>query len=342
MLNRMSFHDGWNYISRLTCVKVWNGLKILVGFFCSRVLKRPVMFGLPLSLTIEPTTACNLRCPECPSGLRSFTRPTGKMNFDLYKKIIDEQFRTLTYLILYFQGEPYLHPDFTRMIRYASNKNIYTATSTNAHFLNDENCQKTIESGLGRIIISLDGTDQASYEKYRIGGEFEKVLAGTKNLVKWREKNNSKTPFIIIQFLVFQHNEHQVDKVKELSKTAGADDVWIKTAQIYDFQEGSDLLPQNSRFSRYRAQQDGKYRTNNRLFNHCWKMWHSSVISWDGITGPCCFDKDIKYRFGDVSKESFNDIWYNDAYNNFRKHILNQRGEIDICQNCTEGTRIWI
>lgn len=339
---KMSLMDGWNYTSSLNMMKVWNGMKILAGFFLSRILKRPVMLGYPISLTIEPTTACNLKCPECPSGLRSFTRPTGKMDYALYKKIIDEQYQTLTYLILYFQGEPYLHPDFTRMIKYASIRNIYTATSTNAHFLNDENCLKTVESGLGRIIISLDGTDQPTYEKYRIGGEFEKVLDGTRNLVKWRKKVNSKKPFIILQFLVFKHNEHLVDKVKELGKSVGVDDVWIKTAQIYDFEEGSNLLPQNEQLSRYFAQDDGGYRIKNRLFNHCWKMWHSSVISWDGIVGPCCFDKDMNYRFGDISKEPFDKIWYNEAYYDFRKQILNQRGKTDICQNCTEGTRIWI
>ena len=180
--------DWWNIVSRLSLARILNVSKILFGFILSRLLKKPIMIGAPVSLTLEPTTACNLKCPECPSGLNSFTRPTGKMDIDLFKKIIDEQYSTLTYLLLYFQGEPYLHPAFTNMIKYASQKNIYTATSTNAHFLTEENCRKTIESGLDRIIISIDGIDQMTYQQYRIDGHLEKVIEGTRTLLKWRKK----------------------------------------------------------------------------------------------------------------------------------------------------------
>jgi MoaA/NifB/PqqE/SkfB family radical SAM enzyme len=80
--------------------------------------------------------------------LRSFTRPTGMLQDDLFKKTIDELHQKLLYLIFYFQGEPYLHPRFLELAQYASSKGIYTATSTNAHYLNDENARKTVESGL--------------------------------------------------------------------------------------------------------------------------------------------------------------------------------------------------
>ena len=82
------------------------------------------------------------------------------------------------YLIFYFQGEPYLNPDFLDMVKYASGKKIYTATSTNAHYLNDANARRTIESGLDRLIISIDGTTQETYQQYRVGGHLNKVLEG--------------------------------------------------------------------------------------------------------------------------------------------------------------------
>jgi MoaA/NifB/PqqE/SkfB family radical SAM enzyme len=132
-----------------------------------------------VSLAIEPTTSCNLRCPQCPSGLRSFTRETGIINEDFFKTTIDALYKELFYLTFYFQGEPYLHPDFTKMVAYASAKGIYTATSTNAHFLSNENAKKTVESGLDRLIISIDGATQEAYESYRIGGSLDKVLEGT-------------------------------------------------------------------------------------------------------------------------------------------------------------------
>jgi radical SAM protein with 4Fe4S-binding SPASM domain len=70
-------------------------------------------------------------------------------------------------------------------------------------------------------------------------------------------------------------------------------------------------------------------------------MWSGCVITWDGLVVPCCFDKDAKHRFGDLKNESFKKIWQSDHYNNFRNAILRSRGEIDICKNCSEGTKVW-
>src|SRR5690606_23911827 len=121
-----------------------------------------------------------LRCPECPSGLRAFSRKQGNLKKDFFKKTIDQLYKKTFYLTFYFQGEPFINPDFLEMVKYANDKKIYTATSTNAHFLNDENAKRTVESGLDRLIISIDGTTQEVYENYRRGGKLEKVLEGTK------------------------------------------------------------------------------------------------------------------------------------------------------------------
>ena len=186
-MNR-NLNDGLNFISKATPKKVINALRILASYYYSRFTKNAVIKGLPISISFEPTTSCNLRCPECPSGLRSFTRPTGMLQEDLFKKTIDELHNTLWYLIFYFQGEPYLNVSFLEMVKYASSKNIYTATSTNAHYLTEENAKKTIESGLDRLIISIDGTTQETYEQYRVGGQLNKVIEGTKNIIKWKRE----------------------------------------------------------------------------------------------------------------------------------------------------------
>src|SRR5574339_29418 len=120
--------------------------------------------------------------------------------------------------MFYFQGEPYLNTDFLDMVKYSSSKKIYTATSTNAHYLNDDNAKRTIESGLDRLIISIDGTTQDVYQQYRVGGNLEKVLDGTRNVVKWKKETKSKTPFIVFQFLVVKPNEHQVEDVRNLAR----------------------------------------------------------------------------------------------------------------------------
>ncbi|HLY70202.1 MAG TPA: radical SAM protein, partial [Puia sp.] len=191
-----NLNDSINLLSKLTPRRAWNGTKVLCSYYISKWTKKPVQWGYPVSVSVEPTTSCNLRCPECPSGLRAFTRPTGMLEKNFFRDTIDQVYKDLLYLIFYFQGEPYLNPEFLEMVRYASKKGIYTATSTNAHYLNDTNAKKTVESGLDRLIISIDGTSQEVYEQYRIGGNLEKVLAGTRNIVRWKKELKSKTPFV--------------------------------------------------------------------------------------------------------------------------------------------------
>lgn len=339
-MNR-NFFDGINLASKLSPLRVANAARVLGSFYFSHWTGKPAHRGMPLSISFEPTTSCNLRCPECPSGLRSFSRPTGMLDSSLFKKTIDELESTLLYLIFYFQGEPYLHKDFLNLVSYASSKKIYTATSTNAHYLDDETARKTVESGLDRLIISIDGTTQEVYEQYRIGGKLEKVLEGTRNLVSWKKKLRSRTPHTIFQFLVVRPNEHQVNDLKSIAAQIGVDEIAFKTAQVYDFEHGNDLIPLNEKYSRYKQLPDGKYSIKNSLLNRCWKMWHSCVITWDGTVVPCCFDKDATHKMGSLKENTFSEIWSNDTYTEFRKQLLRSRSEIEICKNCTEGTRVW-
>lgn len=326
---------------KITPRKIWNATKVLSSYYLSRLLQKPIQWGVPFSISIEPTTACNLRCPECPSGLRAFSRPTGNLRSDFFRKTIDDLHRDLSILIFYFQGEPYINPDFLDMVQYASQRGIYTITSTNGHFLNEENARKTIESGLDRLIISVDGSTQEVYEQYRKSGKLEVVLQGARNVVKWKKELKSKTPHLIFQFLVVRPNEHQIPEIYKLAEEIGIDEVRLKTAQIYDYAQGNPLIPNQDRYSRYRKQADGSYRIKNQLLNHCWKLWHACVITWDGVVVPCCFDKDAQHRMGNLQEQSLRELWQQEPYREFRKQLLKGRDKIDICTNCTEGCKIW-
>lgn len=323
-----------------TFTRAYNAFKLYLSYTISRLLKRPWIKGLPISIAYEPTTSCNLRCPECPSGLRSFSRPTGNANLNEFKKLIDQVKDHVIYLTMYFQGEPYINPDFFKMIYYASKANMFTATSTNAHFLDEENCKKTIRSGLNKIIISLDGITEESYKVYRVGGELKKVKQGVKNLVAMKSKLNSETPFIIIQTIAFSHNENELDEIRALKDQWGVDDVVIKTAQVYQ-PEQSSLLPTDPSLSRYQFK-DGKYVIEQELPNYCWRLWSSPVVTQDGQMIPCCFDKDGEHSMGKPVKEgSLEEVWNNEKYNDFRSQLFRDRKSIDICKNCSEGVKVW-
>lgn len=336
-----SFRKARLLIQTLSLRKIGNFLILWMSFHYSRLLGKARHWGKPAKIGFEPTTHCNLRCPECPSGLRSFTRPTGMGDLDLFKSTIDQLHKDLIYLLLYFQGEPYLNPDFLKMAAYAREKGIYSASSSNGHYLSPTKAEETVKSGLSELIISIDGTTQETYASYRIGGNLEKVKQGVRNLVEARNEAGSLHPFIIIQFLVVKPNEHQIEDVKKMGEELGVDEVVFKTAQIYDFEQGNELIPTQDQYSRYKKGKDGTYTIKNALSNQCWKLWHGAEITWDGKVLPCCFDKDAQYEMGSLQTETFSSIWRNPAYDSFRGNLLKSREEIDICKNCSEGTKVW-
>ena len=329
------------YLRILTIKKIINYLKLVVSFFISDILKKTIHWGMPSGISIEPTNNCNLFCKECPTGTQTLTRKKGNINIETFKKSIDELYSYLINIILYFQGEPYLNKLLFEMISYANSKNTYTITSTNAHFLDKNNSIKTIKSGLNELIISIDGTSQKIYESYRVGGDLEKVIQASKNIIEAKRELKANRPFVVFQFLVLKTNEHQISEIKRLAKKLGVDKLQLKSAQIYDFENNSSLIPRINKYSRYKKNKNGNYSIKSKLKNRCWRMWTNPVITISGDVIPCCFDKDAKYVMGNINKNSFKEIWQSKNYIDFRKRILKSRRSIEMCKNCTEGLKYW-
>jgi radical SAM protein with 4Fe4S-binding SPASM domain len=141
--------------------------------------------------------------------------------------------------------------------------------------------------------------------------------------------------------LVVKPNEHQIPEIYKLAKEIGIDEVKLKTAQVYDYENGNELIPTIDKYSRYRDNGDGTFSIKNTLLNHCWKLWHACVITWDGLVVPCCFDKDATHQLGDLKNKDFKHIWQDGPYQQFRSQLLKGRDKIDICTNCTEGCDVW-
>lgn len=337
----MNWADQTQIIRRITPKRMWNLILLRFSYFFAKRFKWITVKGLPYAASIEPTTACNLGCPECPSGLKQFTRPTGKLDLELHEQMLDELGSQLFYINYYFQGEPFLHPSFLTLIKAANRRNIYTATSTNAHFINEAKAEEIVTSGMDRIIVSIDGLTQETYEQYRRKGQLEKVIKGTKALISAKKKLKSQTPTIIFQFLVVKPNEHEVHDVFKLGKELGVDEVRLKTAQLYDYENGNPLMPSNEKYARYKLTKEGVYKPKYKLLDHCWRMWSSTVLTWDGKVVPCCFDKDAKHVLGAIEDHSFKKVWRSKQYVNFRKSVFTDRQSIDICKNCSEGTKVW-
>jgi radical SAM protein with 4Fe4S-binding SPASM domain len=330
-----------SFFSVLSFGKCWNALLVYLGYLFSRWgwIQQP--WGLPLSMSIEPTTACNLGCPECPSGLKSFERATGNLKLADFESWVSDWRKHLLYLNFYFQGEPFIHPKLLAMIAKAKENKIFTAVSTNGHFLDDANVQSILDSRLDRIIISLDGFTQEVYEQYRVNGNVNEVMQGVHRLVSARKERGLHHPEIIVQMLVVKPNEKEIPLVEQWVKEVGADELRLKTAQLYQPKDQHPLMPEQEQYRRYRRTSTGQWEIKNKLDNHCWRMWSGCVITWDGKVVPCCFDKDAKYVMGNLKTAALPLIWKQPAYQQFRLRLQNGRKEIDICANCSEGTKVW-
>ncbi len=328
-----------NIFKYLTIGRVINAKKIILSFIVSKILRKPVVWGMPVSYSIEPTNHCNLKCPECPSGLGELTRPLGLLKLNDFKNLINQIENTAFYVQLFFQGEPYINKNLPEMIKYARSKNIYVSISTNGHFITKKNVDYVLENAPDKLIFSIDGLDETTYQNYRVGGTFKQADEGLKLLTRKRDELGRKIPFIELQFIVMKQNEHQVEELLKYGKENGVDKITLKTMQVSSYENAIKFLPENPKFRRYII--EGKsIKVKSNLKNHCFALWRTSVITWDGKVVPCCFDKDANFTLGILNGKSFDEIWRSKEYMQFRKKILNNRKGLSMCNNCTEGLKI--
>lgn len=296
---------------------------------------------MPTFVSVEPAGFCQLRCPECPVGMareKGLHDSRRVLSLPLLRHILDELSPYIHTIQFYFQGEPLLCRDLPEMIRMAHKEGLYTIVSTNAQALTDERAETLVQAGLSRIIVSMDGLTQASYEAYRQGGDVEKVYAALRSLRQAKMKHKSSIR-IELQCLRLRSNEHEWNDFKRLYRRLGADCLTFKTAQFYDCEKGNPLMPSDERYSRYEKRKDGSYRLKrSRLFPRpCHRIFTGCVIDSNGQVLPCCFDKSRQYVFGMLNANtSFRSVWDSDKAKRFRRCVLHNRFSIPICTNCTE------
>ncbi|WP_430823454.1 radical SAM/SPASM domain-containing protein [Carboxylicivirga sp. N1Y90] len=288
-----------------------------------------------MAVSIEPTSICNLKCPECPTGAGVLNRPRGQMELKQYEVLLGQLGPQLMYLNLYVQGEPMMHPQFAEMVLLARKQGYYTSCSTNGHFLSSGVAEKLVEADMTRLIFSVDGLTQDSYQKYRVGGDLSKVIDSIKNVVEAKRRKKRRFPIVVMQFLVFEHNEHELDGIRQLAKSLDVDKLELKSAQFNSFAQGGVKPPVNNSLNRYVEGQSKVVKGS--LRNHCWRQWHSAVITWNGALSPCCFDKDATHAFGNVFDTDFQTLNKSEISFDFKDLIINDKKAIAMCLNCTEG-----
>lgn len=318
-------------------LRVINAVMSYSSYMLSLIMKKPLVWGYPPVIMIEPTNICNLRCPLCPSGNGTLKRPKGYMTLENFKKIIDQVYKHSFMVVLWNQGEPFLNDDILKMIEYASNHGMFTLLSTNGN--THPSTEEVVKSGLDSIIVSLDGATQETYNKYRINGELAKVLDFARKLVSAKKQLKRKNPLIRWQFLVMKHNEHELEEIRKYARETGVDNLELKTVQIYSKEDVENYLPENPKYRRYNIKGDD-FELKAGIPNRCRRIWINGVINWDGEMTVCCFDKDTQIKIGNIKDENVKNLWKSSRFMNFRKQILKNRKSFEICRNCGESVKM--
>lgn len=298
-------------------------------------MRQDKVLGLPYRYVIDPINVCNLRCPLCPTGLGILGRKRGMMALDKFQSLID-QISAYAYLVeLYNWGEPFLHPQIFEMVQYASSKRIVVKISSNLNHFNQEMAVKTIDSGLDWLLISIDGSTQEVYEKYRRGGNLEKVFANIEMLAAEKKKRNVRHPFIVARILVNKYNENQVEQLRKKCEQIGVDAFTVGTLFIDTSkkEQAQEWLPEDESLSFYEYESD-------ELENvwHCADLWESMTINWDGGLAPCCWLHEEKHDYLNAFDMPLTKIWNDDSYISSRR-VFSRGGEKEgpistICTVC--------
>ncbi|MFQ6037395.1 MAG: SPASM domain-containing protein [Candidatus Aminicenantales bacterium] len=303
----------------------------------NRLLPITPTMGYPYMAHISPGGSCNLHCTLCPvtdPGLKG----KNLLPFDTFRKFIDETGDYLLYIILWSWGEPFLNRDIFRMIRYARDRNILTVTSSNMNVFSQEHAEATLASGLDALIVALDGTTQETYGRLRAGGDIEKVIAHTRMLVEAKRRAGATTPLINLRMVVSKENETEVDEFRTLAKRLGVDMVSFKAfstrqAGYSDIEVDRRFAPQTRKYRWYRYRPDFSLDRRPRRYR-CKFPWTKPTLFPDGTIIACEYDYRYEHPFGNITTQSFEEIWFGPRARAFRKQFRRDRDSILFCRDC--------
>lgn len=317
-------------------------LKKIANWFLteSSVLAKPAKpWGLPTILQVEPTSRCNLECRICPLAA-GLGRPAGNMEPAMFRRLIDELRDYLLVMMFWDWGEPFLNSHAYDMIRYAHQAGIKVVSSTNGHvFASEGHAREAVESGLDVLVFSVDGISQETYQQYRAKGRLEVVLEGIRRVVAEKRRLGSRTPVVNLRFIVMKHSEHEIPRLEEYARSLGVD---VLTLRKFHFvpgtgqDAGSELAPSEAKFQLPALPQESRKPVRVSR-NPCRNLWNCPTVHWDGTVCSCFMDFNERRPLGSLAEQSFQEIWYGEAYRKLRRAFHRHWQQLPLCGACASG-----
>jgi MoaA/NifB/PqqE/SkfB family radical SAM enzyme len=314
---------------KLSLPKRLNLLKVGID----TIIRSNKMHGLPPVIQIEPTNICNLKCPLCPTGSDSSKRQKGFMTLDTLQLILGDLENVLIAVYLYSYGEPFMNKNLPQMIEACTKRNILTLTTTNGHFIDKpEDALKIVDAGLTTLIIAIDGSSQAIYEKYRKTGDLEKVKQCVTLIEEAKIRRGAHFPYTIIRSVVMRHNVDDLPNVEQLARRLGVNMFAAKTV---------GCLPQSAHYKDYepiendmRRFRDDRSPRNVRSSVRCPFPFRQPTVFWDGTVVGSEHDYGLELPFGKIGECPFSKIWNSANAIRMRRSIRQCRNLPLFCDAC--------
>jgi MoaA/NifB/PqqE/SkfB family radical SAM enzyme len=310
-----------------------------------RMRRRTQLRGKPYYYFVDPCNVCNLRCPLCPTGNGLLDRSKGMLKLADYRVILDKIAPYAVEVSLHNWGEPLLNKEIFEIIKLTNERGIATNMSSNLSLEKDNLAERLIESGLEYLIVSLDGVSQEVYERYRVRGDVELVFDNLRALVEAKRRLGSRTPVVEWQYLVFKHNEHEMEQAQALAARIGVDRFRFRApgfplgdyklaARPQQVEAESIWMPSNPA---YWELHPGLLRKSGFLWDEpCYYLYRSMTVNPGGGIAACCIVYKERQDFGNLVRDDLETIWNNQQYQASRalygKNPTGRAGTV--CDSC--------
>jgi MoaA/NifB/PqqE/SkfB family radical SAM enzyme len=313
--------------------------------------QKTTLLSRPYYYTIDVCNVCNLRCPLCATGLGTLARRQGMLSLEQYKGLFDKIKDYAIMVSLYNHGEPLLNPELFSMIEHTHRHRVGTRISSNFNWPQPIEINDFVRSGLDYVTVSLDGVTQESYEQYRVRGDVAEVFDNMKRLLAAKKALKSKTPYVEWQFIVFKHNEHEVDEAKRLAADLGVDRLrftspGVPPENMHDLELQEKWMPRNPL---YWSRNPKHVEQRGYVFDQaCFYLYRTMYIYPGGGVTPCCFAHAERQDFGNLYKNEPAEIWNNQAYRSarmlFSRSAPTEERIETVCDSCAlfrqDGARL--